>query len=69
MITNYILAPILVHMITAVLLLFNWQRVRAQKIISIIGNSIAFILCVQLFYATQRHGFLILQAGGLNAYR
>lgn len=67
MITNYILAPILVHMITAVLLLFNWQRVRAQKIISIIGNSIAFILCVQLFYATQRHGFLILQAGGWKA--
>lgn len=67
MITNFILAPILTHMITAVLLLFFWQKVQAQKIISIIGNSIAFLLCIRLFFATQQEGFLILQAGGWQA--
>ncbi len=67
MTTNFILAPILAHMITAVLLLFFWQRVQAQKIISIIGNSIAFILCVRLFFATREHGFLVLQAGNWQA--
>ena len=67
MITNFILAPILAHMITAVLLLFFWQKVQAQKIISIIGNSIAFLLCLRLFFATQQNGFLTLQAGNWNA--
>ncbi|MGE4346071.1 MAG: proton-conducting transporter membrane subunit [Flavobacteriaceae bacterium] len=67
MITNFILAPILIHMITAVLLLFFWQKVQAQKIISIVGNSIAFLLCIRLFIATQREGFLILQAGNWQA--
>lgn len=67
MITNFILAPILAHMITAVLLLFFWQRVKAQKIISITGNTIAFILCIRLFFATQENGFLVLQAGGWQA--
>lgn len=67
MTTNFILAPILTHMITAVLLLFFWQKVQAQKIISIVGNSIAFLLCVRLFIATQNEGFLTLQAGGWQA--
>lgn len=67
MITNFILAPILTHMITAILLLFFWQKVQAQKIISIVGNSIAFLLCIRLFTATQNEGFLILQAGGWQA--
>src|SRR5690554_3865561 len=67
MITNFILAPILAHLITAIVLLFFWQQVKAQKIISIIGNSIAFLLCIRLFFATQQEGFLILQAGGWQA--
>lgn len=67
MITNFILAPILSHMITAVLLLLFWQRTQAQKIISIIGNSIAFLFCVRLFLATQEHGILTLQSGGWQA--
>src|SRR5690606_28015133 len=67
MITNFILAPILAHMVTAILLLFFWQRVKAQKIISIIGNLVAFLLCVRLFYATQQHGYLIVQAGNWEA--
>lgn len=67
MITNFILAPILVHLITAVLLLFFWQKVQAQKVISTIGNSIAFLLCVRLFFTTQEEGFLILQTGGWKA--
>lgn len=54
-------------MITAVILLLFWQRTRVQRIISVIGNSIAFIMCVRLFYATQEHGFLILNAGNWAA--
>jgi multicomponent Na+:H+ antiporter subunit D len=64
MTTNFILAPILTHMITAVLLLLFWQQTQIQKVISVIGNSIAFLMCVRLFYATQEHGFLTLNTGG-----
>lgn len=67
MMTNFILAPILTHMITAILLLFFWQKVTAQKVISFIGNSIAFLFCLRLFVATQDEGFLTLQAGGWQA--
>jgi multicomponent Na+:H+ antiporter subunit D len=67
MITNFILAPIFVHMITAVLLLFFWQKTFAQKVISIVGNSIAFLLCIRLFLATQQHDFLTIQLGGWKA--
>ena len=67
MTTNFILAPIIVHFITAILLLCFWQKVLAQKIISIIGNSIAFILCIRVFEMTLNNGHLVLQAGNWNA--
>lgn len=67
MITNFILAPIIAHMATAVILLFFWQKIKAQKVISIIGNSIAFLLCIRLFIYTQKYGFLTLQAGNWKA--
>lgn len=67
MITNFILAPILTHLATAILLLFFWQKVRTQKIISIIGNIIAFLMCVQLFILTLKNNYLVLQAGGWQA--
>ncbi len=65
--TNFILAPILVHMLTAIILLFFWGKVQAQKIISIVGNILAFILCIRLFNVTQTHDFLVLQLGGWKA--
>lgn len=67
MTTNFILAPILVHFFTAIMLLFFWQRVTAQKIISIVGNSIAFIMCLRLFELTNIHGHVVLQAGNWKA--
>jgi len=67
MITNFILAPIIAHMITAILLLFFWQRIAAQRVISIIGNIIAFILCIRLFQATDKFGYLIVQVGSWEA--
>src|SRR5690554_913368 len=67
MTTNFILAPILTHLFTAIVLLFFWQKVKAQKIISIIGNVVAFIQCVRLFEMTLENDFLILQAGNWQA--
>ena len=67
MTTNFILAPIIVHFITAIILLCFWKKVLAQKIISVIGNSIAFILCVKLFELTLTNDYLVLQTGNWKA--
>ncbi len=67
MTTNFILAPIIVHLITAIILLCFWQKILAQKIISIIGNSVAFILCLRLFELTLNNGTLVLQTGNWKA--
>lgn len=65
--TNFILAPIFVHMITAVILLFFWKNVELKKIISVVGNSVAFIACLKLFFMTWNEGTLTLQMGGWEA--
>src|SRR5690606_40879101 len=67
MITNFILAPILAHMITAILLVFFWRNIGAQRVISVTGNLIAFFLCLRLFLATEEFGYLIVQVGSWEA--
>lgn len=67
MITNFILAPILMHLFTAILLLFTLKHIRLQKIISIVGNFVAFLLCIRLFYATDKYNYLIVQVGDWQA--
>lgn len=67
MTTNFILAPIIIHLFTAILLLFFWQKVLAQKIISIIGNSFAFIACIRLFNLTLNNQHVVLQLGNWKA--
>src|SRR5690606_27391135 len=67
MITNFILAPILAHMITAILLVFFWRNIGAQRVISVTGNLIAFLLCLRLFHATGEFGYLIVQVGSWEA--
>lgn len=67
MISNFILAPIFAHMFTAVVLLIFWKNVKIQKIISIVGNSIAFLLCWNLFTATWEYGAITLQLGNWKA--
>ncbi len=67
MITNFILAPILLHMLTAIVLLFFWRNIAAQKVISVIGNFLAFLLCLRLFWATEEFSYLIVQVGSWEA--
>ena len=67
MITNFILAPILMHLLTAILLLFTLKHIRLQKIISVVGNFLAFLLCIRLFYATDKYNYLIVQVGDWQA--
>ncbi len=67
MTSNFLLAPIITHLFTAILLLFFWQKVLMQKIISIIGNFVAFAMCWILFDITQKYGTVVLQVGNWKA--
>jgi len=63
MTVNIILAPILTHMVTAVVLLFFWKKVQAQRLISVIGNILAFVFCCILFSLTWNLGPVTMHAG------
>src|SRR5690554_6775887 len=67
MFTTFRLAPIFMHLLTAILLLFTLKYIRLQKIISVVGNFLAFLLCIRLFYATDKYNYLIVQVGDWQA--
>ncbi|HUH73142.1 MAG TPA: proton-conducting transporter membrane subunit [Chitinophagales bacterium] len=60
---NIILAPILIHLITAVISLFLWGRVLPQKILSLIGSLLVLISSVLIFFLNQKWGSIIVFAG------
>src|SRR5690606_11505195 len=51
----------------AILLLFFWRNIALQRIISVIGNLFALILCFRLFFATEEYEYLIVQVGSWEA--
>lgn len=67
MISNFILAPIFIHMLTAIVLLFFWKNVQAQKTISVIGNVIGFFISWRLFALIWENGNITMQMGGWQA--
>jgi multicomponent Na+:H+ antiporter subunit D len=67
MISNTIILPIFMHMTIAVLLIFFWRQVAAQKVISIVGNLLVLGLSIEVFYLTWTKGILTTQSGGWQA--
>lgn len=67
MIHNYILLPVLVQMFTAIVTIFFWQKINAQRLISVIGNIFGLVASIRLFLLTQSNGILTMQAGGWSA--
>jgi multicomponent Na+:H+ antiporter subunit D len=62
-----ILLPLLTHMLTAVVLIFCWQRVKIQKYISVIGNALVVLFSIRLFARGWSHGIYTSDAGGWEA--
>lgn len=60
---NIILAPILIHLITAVVSLFLWGKILPQKILSLIGSILVLIFSIIIFYLNQEWGSIVLFAG------
>ena len=67
MIINLIILPVLLQFTLAIILLFFWKNIFAQKIISIAGSVVAIIIAVSLFNQVYGGDILTLRAGNWNA--
>lgn len=61
--SNFLLAPIISQLITALLLLFSWKRVRLNKVLSLVGSTVTFLLSLILFANVFQEGHIVLHAG------
>ena len=67
MIQHIVLYPILVQLLFAIVLLFFWNSVKAQKSISIFGSIVSLVIAVWLFITIWQEGTLTIQAGNWKA--
>jgi len=63
MTTNNLILPIISQMLTSIVLLLFWQKIRLQKIISIIGSVISIFLSINLFVKTLHYDYLVMHSG------
>lgn len=63
MTTNNLILPILSQMMTSILLLLFWQKVRLQKVISILGSTISLFLAINLVVKTIHYDYLVMHSG------
>lgn len=64
---NLIILPVLLQFSLAIILLFFWKNIFAQKIISIAGSIVSIIVAMQLFSQVYDKDILIMQAGNWKA--
>ena len=64
---NNIILPVMAHMFTAVLLIFCWKKLLAQRIISVIGNVLIVSMSLWMFNKVWNNGILTMQAGNWQA--
>ena len=63
-----IILPIVVHLIIAIVLIFSWRKVIAQRVISVLGNLVMVSISAALFAHVWRSGsILTMQAGNWEA--
>lgn len=67
MIDNYILAPVFIHLFSAILQLIAWRKTVSQRIISIVGSFMGVLLSAQLFAKVYQGGILTLNASNWDS--
>ena len=63
----YIVLPVIFQLFTAVLLMFFWFRVNAQRLITIICSFVSLGIAIWLFNEVYNQGILTMQAGEWQA--
>jgi len=67
MIQHIVLYPIIVQLLLAILLLFSWNSIKVQKLISTGGSIISLLVAIGLIMTVWNEGTLTIQAGSWEA--
>jgi len=67
MIDNQIITTVLIHLFTAIIQLAFWRKTVTQRVLSVIGCSLAFLFAVNLFTKVYHGGILTMNAGNWDA--
>ncbi len=67
MIDNYILAPVFIHLFTAIAQLMAWRKTVTQRVMSVIGSSLGVLLAIRLFTKVYHSGILTMNASNWDA--
>lgn len=67
MIDNHIIAPVLIHLFTALLQLVFWRKTFTQRIISVVGNIVSVLAALNLFSKVYHGGILTMNAANWKA--
>src|SRR5690606_36923692 len=64
---HFIILPLLMHLATAITMIFLWRKVAAQRIISVISSTLILIVSGLLFAETWNTGIITMQSGNWQA--
>lgn len=64
---NIITYPLIVHLFFSIVLMFFWNKVKIQKIVTVLGNFVALGIAVAVFIFTWQNGTHVVNAGNWEA--
>lgn len=64
---NAIIAPVIVHLLTAIVQLFLWRKTISQRVFSVGGSFLGFIISLVLFFRVYNQGILVMNAANWRA--
>ena len=67
MIDNHILAPVFIHLFSAVIQLATWRKTVTQRFVSVIGSLLGVLLALRLFSKVNIDGILTMNASNWEA--
>ena len=67
MIDNHILAPVFIHLFSAVVQLIAWRKTVTQRMVSIIGSFLGVMIAIRLFSKVHTDGILTMSASNWEA--
>ncbi|MFZ4263017.1 proton-conducting transporter membrane subunit [Sphingobacterium sp. HJSM2_6] len=67
MIDNHILAPVFIHLFTAIIQLIAWRKTVTQRFLSVGGSFIGLLIAIRLFSTVYQDGTLFLNASNWEA--
>src|SRR6056297_1500670 len=67
MTNDIIILPLVVHLFFSILLMFFWNKVNFQKIVSVVGNAVALGVAIWVFIFVYNNGTHIVDSGNWSA--